>query len=190
MHPCCNPSTTVQLLLADKLSNKQVLCNPECLWPVSKRMIDVQLTSCSRFTAGHVICKGSSSSSCAYLRSLTFMCRAWFLSSEYAGHSSVHELRSAFSKYMPFCKTTTIINHNFLLSVYETNYTLQRSLTVSAHTHTHTHTHIFILVINQLDAQNLFYNKFISCLYMFRAPCAHRQEIKNYIIQHLVSSHL
>ena len=29
----------------------------------------------------------------------------------------------------------------------------------------------FILVINQLDAQNLFYNKFISCLYMFRAPC-------------------
>ena len=37
---------------------------------------------------------------------------------------------------------------------------------------------IFILVINQLDAKNLFYNKFISCLYMFRAPCAHRQEIK------------
>ena len=36
----------------------------------------------------------------------------------------------------------------------------------------------FILVINQLDAQNLFYNKFISCLYMFRAPCAHRQEVK------------
>ena len=36
----------------------------------------------------------------------------------------------------------------------------------------------FILVINQPDAQNLFYNKFISCLYMFRAPCAHRQEVK------------
>ena len=36
----------------------------------------------------------------------------------------------------------------------------------------------FIIVINQLDAQNLFYNKFISCLYMFRAPCAHRQEVK------------
>ena len=36
----------------------------------------------------------------------------------------------------------------------------------------------FILVINQLDAQNLFYNKFISCLYMFRAPCAHRQEVE------------
>ena len=36
----------------------------------------------------------------------------------------------------------------------------------------------FILVINQLDTQNLFYNKFISCLYMFRAPCAHRQEVK------------
>ena len=37
---------------------------------------------------------------------------------------------------------------------------------------------IFILVINKLDAQTLFYNKFISCLYMFRAPCAHRQEVK------------
>jgi len=49
---------------------------------------------------------------------------------------------------------------------------------------------IFILVINQLDAQNLFYNKFISFLYMFRAPCAHRQEVKNCIIQPVVSSHL
>ena len=37
---------------------------------------------------------------------------------------------------------------------------------------------LFILVINKLDAQNLFYNKFISCLYMFRTPCAHRQEVK------------
>ena len=40
------------------------------------------------------------------------------------------------------------------------------------------HLSIFILVIIQPDAQNLFYNKFISCLYMFRAPCAHRQEVK------------
>jgi hypothetical protein len=40
------------------------------------------------------------------------------------------------------------------------------------------HLSIFILVINQLDAQNSFYNKFISCLYMFRALCAHRQEVK------------
>jgi len=29
--------------------------------------------------------------------------------------------------------------------------------------------HIFISVINQLDAQILFYDKFISCLNMFRA---------------------
>ena len=35
-----------------------------------------------------------------------------------------------------------------------------------------------MLVIIQLDAQNLFNNKFISCLYMFRAPCAYRQEVK------------
>ena len=27
---------------------------------------------------------------------------------------------------------------------------------------------IFILVINQIEAQNLFYNKFISCLYIVR----------------------
>ena len=40
------------------------------------------------------------------------------------------------------------------------------------------HLSIFILAIKQLDAQNLFYNKFISCLYIFRAPCAHRQEVK------------
>ena len=40
------------------------------------------------------------------------------------------------------------------------------------------HLSIFILVINQLDAHNLFYNKFISCLYMFRTQCAHRQEVK------------
>ena len=50
------------------------------------------------------------------------------------------------------------------------------------------HISIFILVINQLDAKNLFYNKYISCLNMFRLPCAHRQEVKNYIIQPLVSS--
>ena len=37
---------------------------------------------------------------------------------------------------------------------------------------------IFFLVINQIDAQNLFYNTFISSLYMFRAPCAQRQEVK------------
>ena len=40
------------------------------------------------------------------------------------------------------------------------------------------HVSIFILVINQIDAQNLFYNKLISCLYMFPAPCAHHQEVK------------
>ena len=40
------------------------------------------------------------------------------------------------------------------------------------------HLSIFILVINQIYAQNLFHNKFISCLYMFRAPCAHLQEVK------------
>jgi len=45
----------------------------------------------------------------------------------------------------------------------------------------------FILVINQIDAQNLFYNKFISCVYMFPAQCAHDQEVRNCIIQPLVS---
>jgi len=40
------------------------------------------------------------------------------------------------------------------------------------------HLIIFILVIKQLDAQNLFFSKFISRLYIFQAPCAHRQEVK------------
>ena len=40
------------------------------------------------------------------------------------------------------------------------------------------HLSIFISVFNQLDAQNLFHSKFISCLYMFRALCAHHQEVK------------
>ena len=40
------------------------------------------------------------------------------------------------------------------------------------------HCSIFILANNQLDAQNLFFKKFISCLYMFWALCAHRQEVK------------
>jgi len=35
-----------------------------------------------------------------------------------------------------------------------------------------------ILVTDQLNAQILFYNKFIKFLYMFRALCAHHQEVK------------
>jgi len=35
-----------------------------------------------------------------------------------------------------------------------------------------------ILVINQFDAQNLFYNEYVKCLYMFQALCAHHQEVK------------
>jgi len=35
-----------------------------------------------------------------------------------------------------------------------------------------------ILVIDQLNAQILVYNKFIIYLYMFRALCAHHQEVK------------
>jgi hypothetical protein len=52
------------------------------------------------------------------------------------------------------------------------------------------HLNLCVLVINLLDAQNLFYNKFISSLYMFRALSAHRQEDKIYIMQPLVTSHL
>ena len=39
------------------------------------------------------------------------------------------------------------------------------------------HLSIFILVTNLMH-KILFYNAFITCLYMFRAPCAHRQEVK------------
>jgi len=41
------------------------------------------------------------------------------------------------------------------------------------------HLSSFISVINQLDAQNFCFTiSFVSCLYMFRAPCAHHQEVK------------
>ena len=46
-----------------------------------------------------------------------------------------------------------------------------------------------ISVINQLNAQILFYNKFIICLYMFRALLCLSSGGQNCIIQHLVSSH-
>jgi len=35
-----------------------------------------------------------------------------------------------------------------------------------------------IFVINQLNAQHVFYNKIIICLYMFRALSAHHEEVK------------
>ena len=37
---------------------------------------------------------------------------------------------------------------------------------------------MIVLVINELNAQILVYNKFIICLYMFRALCANHQEVK------------
>ena len=36
------------------------------------------------------------------------------------------------------------------------------------------HLSIFMLLINKLDARKVFYNKFISCLYMFRAHGARK----------------
>ena len=46
-----------------------------------------------------------------------------------------------------------------------------------------------ILVTNQLNAQNIFYNKIIVCLYMFRALLCSSSGGQNCIIQHLLSSH-
>ena len=38
---------------------------------------------------------------------------------------------------------------------------------------------LLISVMNQLDAQNFCFTiSFISCIYMFRAPCAYHQEVK------------
>ena len=51
------------------------------------------------------------------------------------------------------------------------------------------HLSIFILVIIQLDAQNLFNNKFISCLYVSSTTCSSSGG-QNCIIQLLVSLHL
>ena len=46
-----------------------------------------------------------------------------------------------------------------------------------------------MLVIDQLNAIFLFYNKFIIFLYMFRALLCSSSGGKNCIVQHLVSSH-
>ena len=59
-----------------------------------------------------------------------------------------------------------------------TSHTEEKTYKINFYVLLTVHLSIFILVINQLDAQNLFYNKFISCLYIFRTPCAHRQEVK------------
>ena len=40
------------------------------------------------------------------------------------------------------------------------------------------HRTVLIFVIKQLNEQNLFYNKFTICLYMFRALCVHHQEVE------------
>jgi hypothetical protein len=96
-HPCCNPFTKVQLLLVDKLSDKQILCNPQYLWHVSTRMIHAQHASGSRFTAGHVIFKGSS---------FSFACMR-SLSTEVVGRASVHEQHWSFSNFGLFSKTVT-----------------------------------------------------------------------------------
>jgi len=53
------------------------------------------------------------------------------------------------------------MTHNVYIKLYRNLFVL---LTV--------HLSTFILVINQLDAQNLFYNNFISCL-----PCTGRPPI-------------
>jgi len=54
----------------------------------------------------------------------------------------------------------------------------KRSLTFFFYVLLTLHLSIFILEIIQIYAQNLFNNKSISYLYMFRAPCAHLQGIK------------
>ena len=50
------------------------------------------------------------------------------------------------------------------------------------------HCNLFILVFNQLDAQNLFYNKFYFTPLHVSSTCAHHQEVK--IALSLVSSHI
>jgi len=54
----------------------------------------------------------------------------------------------------------------------------------------HKHTVLTVFILTNLVQKILFYNKFIICLYMFRALCVHHQEVLHCIIQHLVSSHL
>ena len=90
----------------------------------------------------------------------------------------------------PLVKSTVITNEAQMVSVHLKNL---RSWTKSIHLQQFyeffflcfadcASQYIFILVINQLDAQNLFYNKFISCRYMFRAMCSKHVEAWNKLI--------
>ena len=47
------------------------------------------------------------------------------------------------------------------------------------------HLSIFISVFNQLDAQNLFYNKFYFTLLHVSGTCAHHREVKIALNSHL-----
>jgi len=55
-------------------------------------------------------------------------------------------------------------------------------------TNKHNNVHL-ILVTVQLNVQNIFYNKFIIFIYMFRALLCSSSGGQNCTIQHLVSSH-
>ena len=78
-------------------------------------------------------------------------------------HKKICSETNQISKHQPPCRTAQC-NIKYVSPV-RTKYNLlfysDVLLTV--------HLSIFISVFNQLDAQNLFHNKFISCLYMFRA---------------------
>jgi hypothetical protein len=52
------------------------------------------------------------------------------------------------------------------------------------------HLSVFIAVLNELDAQNLFHSNFYCIRLHVSSTCAHHQEVKICITQHLVSSHL
>jgi len=75
-------------------------------------------------------------------------------------------------EYLVTCVYTNAVPDSVMLQLRHDFYNINFDVLLTVHLS------IFILVINQLDVQNLFYNKFFSCLYMFRASCAHRQEVK------------
>ena len=101
----------------------------------------------------------------------------WQSASEAADHKSTrNEVRS----YLCDWEESWLSTAKELRNLWNTNFSFLTNSRVFPNTFFFltVHLSIFILVVNQLDAQNLLYNKFISWLYMFRASYAHRQEVK------------
>ena len=107
------------------------------------------------------------------------MCICWCVTEiNYKMHGAT--IKKIMKCSMPFCQTPLIWScTKFVdMSKDEQHLMINRSTNFGVKHLYYKPRHKFSSVINQLMHKFLFYNKFIICLYMFRALCAHHQEVK------------